>query len=68
LGKVPNDYLLQVYDRSGTVIFKSNAINQRWNGYFNGRLQPSGVFVYLVNYKDMQQKTQQQKGTFVLIR
>ncbi|MCX6317209.1 MAG: gliding motility-associated C-terminal domain-containing protein [Bacteroidetes bacterium] len=68
LGKVPNDYLLQVYDRSGTVIFKSNAINQRWNGYFNGKPQPSGVFVYLVNYKDMQQKTQQQKGTFVLIR
>lgn len=68
LGKVPNEYLLQIYDRNGTLIFKSSTMNQRWNGFINGKPQPSGVFIYLVNYRDMQQKPQQQKGTFVLIR
>jgi gliding motility-associated-like protein len=68
LGKVPDGYLLQVFDRNGSVVFKSTTMNRRWNGYYNGKLQPSGVFIYLVDYKDLQQKPQQQKGTFVLIR
>ncbi|MBL7731609.1 MAG: gliding motility-associated C-terminal domain-containing protein [Chitinophagaceae bacterium] len=68
LGKVPEGYRLQVFDRSGNVIFRSSSMNQRWNGYFNGALQPSGVFIYLVDYKDLQQKQHQRKGTFVLIR
>jgi gliding motility-associated-like protein len=68
LGKVPDGYLLQVFDRNGEIVFKSTTMNRRWNGYFNGKLQPSGVFIYLVDYKDLQQKPQRQKGTFVLIR
>jgi gliding motility-associated-like protein len=68
LGKVPDGYLLQVFDRNGSVIFKSTNMYQRWNGYYKGMPQPSGVFIYLVDYKDMQQKNKQQKGTFVLIR
>jgi hypothetical protein len=39
-----------------------------WNGTFKGAVQPSGVFIYLIDYKDMQNKPRQQKGTFVLIR
>lgn len=68
LGKVPEGYLLQVFDRNGNVIFKSTSLNQRWNGYYKGSMQPSGVFIYLVDYKDLQNKPHQQKGTFVLIR
>ena len=68
LGKVPDGYRLQIYNRNGEVVFKSSAINQRWDGRYKGMLQPSGVFIYLVNYKDMQNKPHQQKGTFVLIR
>jgi gliding motility-associated-like protein len=68
LGKVPDGYLLQVFNRNGEIVFKSTAINKRWNGYFKGMLQPPSVFIYLVDYKDLQQKPHQQKGTFVLIR
>lgn len=68
LGKVPDGYQLQVFDRNGSVIFKSTSMNRRWNGYYNGRPQPPGVFIYLVDYKNLQQQPKQQKGTFVLIR
>jgi gliding motility-associated-like protein len=68
LGKVPDGYRLQIFNRNGEVVFRSSAIEQRWNGRFNGNTQPAGVFIYLVDYKDMQQKMHQQKGTFVLIR
>ncbi len=68
LGKVPDGYRLQIFNRNGEVVFKSTQMEQRWNGYFRGELQPSGVFIYLVYYNDIQNKAHQQKGTFVLIR
>ena len=68
LGKVPDGYRLQIFNRNGEVVFRSSSINQRWDVRYNGMLQPASVFIYLVDYKDMQQKMHQQKGTFVLIR
>jgi gliding motility-associated-like protein len=68
LGKVPDGYSLQIFNRNGEIVFKSSTMNQRWNGYYKGFLQPASVFIYLVDYKDLQNKPHQQKGTFVLIR
>lgn len=68
LGKVPDGYRLQIFNRNGEVVFRSSSINRRWDGRYNGMPQPASVFIYLVDYKDMQQKMHQQKGTFVLIR
>ncbi|MBL7722633.1 MAG: gliding motility-associated C-terminal domain-containing protein [Chitinophagaceae bacterium] len=68
LGKVPDGYRLQIFNRNGEVVFRSSAINQRWDGRYKGIVQPSSVFIYLVDYKDIQNKPHQQKGTFVLIR
>lgn len=68
LGKVPDRYRLQIFNRNGEIVFRSSAMNQRWNGMYKGVLQPSSVFIYVVEYKDIQNKIHQQKGTFVLIR
>ncbi|MBI3139693.1 MAG: gliding motility-associated C-terminal domain-containing protein [Sphingobacteriales bacterium] len=68
LGKVPDGYRLQIFNRNGEVVFQSSAMEQRWNGRYKGETQPASVFIYLVEYKDLQNKTHQQKGTFVLIR
>lgn len=68
LGKVPDGFRMQLFNRNGEVIFRSSAIEQRWNGRRQGELQPVGVYIYLIDYKDLQNKPHQQKGTFVLIR
>jgi gliding motility-associated-like protein len=68
IGKVPEGYSLQVFNRNGEVVFKSSSMYDRWNGKFKGADQPTGVFIYLVTYKDMQGKLFQKKGTMVLIR
>jgi gliding motility-associated-like protein len=68
LGKVPDSYIMQIFNRNGEIVFKSSSMESRWNGIYKGILQPSGVFIYVINYKDMQNKLHQQKGTFVLIR
>lgn len=68
IGKVPEGYKMQVFNRNGEIVFKSSSINNRWNGFFKGELQPTSVFIYLIDYKDLQNKPHQQKGTFTLIR
>jgi gliding motility-associated-like protein len=68
IGKVPEGYRLQIFNRNGEIVFKSTNINQKWDGVYKGVRQPSGVFVYMIEYKDLQNKTQQQRGTLTLIR
>lgn len=68
LGKVPEGYRLQIFNRNGEVVFRSSAISRRWNGRYQGMIQPAGVYIYLVDYKDLSNNPHQQKGTFVLIR
>ncbi|HLG40504.1 MAG TPA: gliding motility-associated C-terminal domain-containing protein, partial [Chitinophagaceae bacterium] len=68
IGKVPDGYKLQLFNRNGEVVFKSTAINNRWDGRFKGQRQPTSVFIYFIEYKDLQNKPHQQKGTFTLIR
>jgi len=68
LGKVPDDYSMMIFNRYGDVVFKSSSMSSRWNGLYRGAVQQSGVFVYVINYTDIQHKTKQQKGSFILIR
>lgn len=68
IGKVPEGYRLQLFNRNGEIVFRSTQMNRRWNGIFNGRAQPTSVFIYLIEYKDLQNKPHQQKGSFMLIR
>lgn len=68
IGKVPEGYRLQIFNRNGEIVFKSSSFNNRWNGTYKGKPQPTSVFIYLIDYKDLQNKPHQQKGTFTLIR
>lgn len=68
LGKVPEGFRMQIFNRYGETIFISNAMNLRWNGRYKGELQPMGTYVYSIVYKDINQKQHLQKGYFTLIR
>jgi gliding motility-associated-like protein len=68
IGKVPEGYRLQLFNRNGEIVFKSSSIDQRWNGTYKGQPQPTSVFIYMIDYKDLQNHSHQQKGTFMLIR
>ncbi|MFN8289030.1 MAG: gliding motility-associated C-terminal domain-containing protein [Chitinophagaceae bacterium] len=68
LGKVPKEYSIQIFDRNGTLFFKSNSTYTKWDGRINGVLQPNGIYVYLVQYKDMKGNMVLKKGTVALLR
>ncbi len=68
LGKVPDGFRMQIFNRYGETIFVSNTMNVRWNGLLKGKQQPLGSYVYIFYFKDINGKQHQQKGTFTLIR
>ena len=42
------DYHLEVYNRLGIIIFRSDDINIGWDGYFKGKMVEEGVYVFKV--------------------
>ncbi|RYZ48606.1 MAG: gliding motility-associated C-terminal domain-containing protein [Sphingobacteriales bacterium] len=67
-GKVPADFEMQIFNRYGEPVFKSNSISTTWDGRYHGVLQSSNVYVYTVKYRNMQSETVHRKGTITLIR
>lgn len=63
------DYDLKVFDRAGQVVFQTSDKNKGWDGKMNGLPFPSGVFVYILKYKDLiLAEPVLLKGTVALIR
>lgn len=42
------EYKLLIYDRNGEIIFKTNSVDERWDGTYNGMKVQSGSYVYQV--------------------
>ena len=68
VGKVPADFEMQIFNRYGELIFRSNSMNKQWDGRYNGVEQPTNVFVYAVKYRNLQNQPVQRKGTVTLVR
>ena len=63
------DLYFKVYNRYGQVIFETNDWHKKWDGRVKGELQPSGTYVWTLDYthRDTGQAFHL-KGTTVLIR
>lgn len=45
------DYDLEVFNRWGILVFRNNAVDDFWDGRFNGEQVPGGVFIYKITYR-----------------
>ena len=64
-----DDFHLQIYNRWGRLLFKSNNISDGWDGTYKNNPLPIGTYVYVVRYKKYGvPDIQQQRGTITLIR
>ena len=60
---------LAVYNRMGLLVFYTNNGGLGWDGNYNGHPQPSGVYVWYVEYDDpLTKKVAMKKGTVILVR
>lgn len=64
-----SEYYLQVYNRWGEVVFKTDDKSKGWDGKSKGMDAPTGAYVYIVGYKETgDAKFKTIKGTVLLIR
>jgi len=57
-----------VYERSGKVLFESDALDKGWDGKLNGRIVPMGVYGWIVEVQWTDKQWFTTAGTVTLIR
>ncbi|MFN0187157.1 MAG: PKD domain-containing protein [Bacteroidia bacterium] len=64
------EYKLMIYNRWGQLVFESAAPNVGWDGWFNDKECPAGVYAYKVSYRTPCSKNQieEKLGTIMLLR
>jgi len=61
-------YKLSIYNRNGEIVFQTTDPTGGWDGYFKGKLQPNGAYVYYSEFFDFILKQNfTRKGSFVLL-
>jgi gliding motility-associated-like protein len=67
-GKNDNSFQLEIYNRWGQKIFRSEKISDGWNGKFNGTLQPTDLYIWMIFYKKINNKKEILLKLLLLIR
>ncbi len=57
-----------VFNRWGNLVFFSTKYGEPWDGTYKGEPQSSGVFVWVLEFYDNDNKLVQERGTLTLIR
>ncbi len=60
--------VFRVYNRIGQQVFETRDWTRKWDGRIGGVEQPTGVYVWMLDYNDAAGKRVSLKGTTVLIR
>jgi gliding motility-associated-like protein len=58
---------LIIYSRWGQKVFETNNLLEGWNGKINNSLAKTGVYYWIVNYKDINQYESNLKGFVTLL-
>ncbi len=68
-GQGLTDYVIEIYNRWGQMVFIANDINEKWDGTFKNKKVPAGTYVYKIKSKDFGTELRIIKsGTVSLIR
>lgn len=63
-----NAFQMQIFDRWGQEIFRSNRVDLQWNGKYNDTPMPPGIYTYAINISDAEGRPYEINGTIQLIR
>lgn len=61
-------YSLRIYNRYGLMVFFSEDVNEPWNGYYKGKIVPTGCYVYIIQYVGEDGFTNVKKGSLTVLK
>lgn len=62
-------YEFVVFNRWNEVVFKTNDINEAWDGRYKGEIAPFDSYTFVATFKSRDNTTEyKEKGTFLLVR
>ena len=61
-----HEYVLIVYNRWGEIVFKSNDPNEQWDGTYQGKMCPNGVYIYRLELRDFYGRYNSADGSVLL--
>ena len=61
-------YRMQIFNRWGELLFNTEDKNMGWDGYYNGKLCPSDVYIYKIDFKFIDGRETMKFGDITLIR
>ncbi|MCK5776216.1 MAG: gliding motility-associated C-terminal domain-containing protein [Bacteroidales bacterium] len=67
LGIKNKNYSFKILNRWGQIIFETNQTVIGWDGTYLGEHVPLGVYVYIIEYETIYNKSKKQSGTFVVL-
>lgn len=60
-------YEFRIFNHNGTMVFHTTRFSEGWNGTYQGRQVPPGVYVYVYR-ETYRQHTWERRGTFAVIK
>jgi gliding motility-associated-like protein len=64
-----NVHKLAVYNRQGAMVFATANVSKGWDGSVEGKMQPVGVYVWVIEYDNpLTKRVEMKKGTVMLVR
>lgn len=63
-----DEFILEIYNRWGQRVFRTNRFQDTWDGTFNGGKCQEGVYIYHLQLRGVNRVYYSYRGSFVLIR
>jgi gliding motility-associated-like protein len=57
-----------IFNRWGQLVFRSNSLDNAWDGRFKGALQPQDVYAYTLDITFSNNTVYRKKGDITLLR
>jgi len=68
LGRQPARYIINIYNRTGNLVFTSEKVDAVWDGTFKGREAPQDTYFYIIQGECFDGSVINKKGDITLIR
>ena len=56
---------MKIFNRWGEVVFSER---ERWDGTYEGKLVPAGVYLYLITVRGVDGRTRSYEGSVTVVR